>query len=138
MDPNALHHQVHVRDDTVVKIRKNRDETPAQIKLNHECVRSRFPHLPNFLGVTELEGKHGAIVERADPIPITQVKEFLSCFLYIVGEAGKLGIVLDPKPSNFGKTKDGKNVYLDESGVGDNIMIPDVVDSFTRIFKRGN
>ena len=105
MDPVATHHKVIVQKTFVIKIRKNRKETEEQIKENHQKVRERFPYLPKFFGVMKHEGKNGAVVERADPIPITKPKEFVSCFFFIVSEAAKRGIILDPKPSNFGKTK---------------------------------
>lgn len=121
------------------KIRNLRGRA-LKLRLMNIDLRRKLDFLPKFHGVvvTAVESR-GKIVpavvtfhEYIRPGPLYSVKSFVAA-LKLVDKAGKKGLFLDIKPSNFGE-KRGKVYYLDETGIGKGPIPPDVVEDLARMF----
>ena len=108
--------------DTILKAPKS-NLSEKELDALHKKIREMFPFLPKYYGVKKIEGRCFAVVERVTPV--RSWAEYLIAIKTLYPEAMKRGLILDPKPANFG-TKDGRWLYLDETGVGRG-KIPDLI-----------
>lgn len=104
-------------------------------------LREKLDFLPRFYGVVisalERDGELRPAVmtfhEYIKPTPVYSLK-FIRAVIDLIGRAGKKGLVLDLKPSNFGR-KGRRIYYLDEYGIGRGPIPPDVLEDLAKLLR---
>ena len=139
----SLHAEVYRVEDLVFKIRC---WDKIDLSIASECnrffkdMRRKFDFLPEYYGTIitadEREQQRKIIVnafEYVNPLIFTSVKDVEGVFEIILKTQSEK-LFIDLKPSNFGK-KDGKILYLDDYGIGKDLLPPDVMENI-RKFRR--
>jgi hypothetical protein len=120
---------------------KNLHERALKLLSLNLDLRKKLDFLPKFYGVIltaiRRKGKiRPAVVtfhEFIKPGPLYSLG-LLRAAVDIIGRAGRKGLILDLKPSNFG-IKKGRVYYLDEYGIGKGPIPPDVLEDFAKLLR---
>lgn len=104
-------------------------------------MRKRFDFFPEYYGTiitADEREKPGKIIvsvfEYVKPLYFKSVKDIEGVFEVIVKTQSEK-FFIDLKLSNFGK-KDGKIFYLDDYGIGKDILPPDVMENIRKFRRR--
>ncbi len=139
----SLHAEVYRVENAVLKIR-SWDE--VDLSIASECnrffkdMRQKFDFLPEYYGtiITADEMQSRRIIvnmfEYVEPLNFKSVKDVEEVFEIILKVQSEK-FFIDLKPSNFGK-KNGKILYLDDYGIGKDLLPPDVMENIRKFRRR--